>query len=62
MHLPATMWIYSPTWKISEPHAFGIFMEVSSCKHDPTLILFPALLSLENGAEVGNLVLKIPSF
>ena len=27
------MWMSSPTEKLSKPHAIGIFMEASSCRH-----------------------------
>lgn len=29
--------LYSPSWKLSKPHALGIFMEASSCKRDELL-------------------------
>lgn len=32
-HPPSTS-MYSPTWKLSEPHTLGLFMEASSCRHD----------------------------
>ena len=52
-HPPRT-WMCSPTTKLSKPHAVGIFMEPSSCRHDKILIIInysplPAPLpSLEN--------------
>ena len=56
-HLPGT-WMCSLTWKFSEPHTFGIFMETSSHRYDQSLTPFLAPL-LSGEREVG---LKIPSF
>ena len=48
-HAPST-WMCAPTWKLSEPHIIGIFMEALSCRHDRSLTPFSALLrSQENG-------------
>ena len=42
--------LLAPIWKLSKPHAFGMFMEASSHIHDWLLTHFPALLpSLEDG-------------
>ena len=41
---PPGTWMCSPTWKVSEPHTSGIFMEASSRRHDQLLTPFPALL------------------
>ena len=32
------LWMCSSNWKFSEPYTFGIFREISSCRHDQLLI------------------------
>ena len=34
VYVPLPVWICSPTWKFSEPHTIGIFMEASSLRYD----------------------------
>ena len=77
--LPHPLWMYHTphtstcplSWKLSEPHTIGIFMEPSSYRHDqlltPFLVLLPSLESGEGGVSSRSLkqmgvVLKIPSF
>ena len=58
-------WGMSPTWKLSELHTTGIFVEASSRRHDQLLTPFPALLSSqENGgwAENSKLLIMAWSF
>lgn len=43
MHHPLGMWMHSPTWKLSQSHTLGIFMEASSGRHDQLLAQLPAL-------------------
>ena len=51
---PPDMWICSPTWKLPKPLS-GIFMEVSSRRHNQLLTSFPAHLpSLERGVGGGQ--------
>lgn len=40
--LPRCM--YAPTWKLSEPHSLGIFMEDLSSRHDGLLAQSPSRL------------------
>lgn len=50
VHHPPSMWMWSPTWKLPEPHNFEIFMEALSGRHDQSLTSFSTLLpSQENG-------------
>lgn len=37
--------VCSPSWKLFDPHTFGVFMEASPLRHDWSLTPFPALLS-----------------
>ena len=65
MHYPSSMWLYSPTQELSEPHSLGIFIAASVYRHDPSLIQSPApLSSLENGggAESSKLLFMAWSF
>lgn len=34
---PPSVWLCSPSWKLSQPCTFGIFMEVSFCRFSPLL-------------------------
>lgn len=50
LHYPPGLLMRPPIWKFSKPCTSGIFMKVSSCRHDHSLPPFPVhLSSLENG-------------
>ena len=65
-YLPPSTSVYSPTWKLSEPHSLWIFVEASSHRYDWLWTQSPAPLpSLEDGvgrSESSKLLIMAWSF
>ena len=64
VHHPPSTWMCSPNWKLSEPHTLGIFMKVSSPRHDRLLTLSPGPSPprrMGGGAERSKLLI-LPCF
>lgn len=44
--VPTDTWMWSPIWKLSEPHNLGLFLETSLQRHNRSLTQSPPLLLL----------------